>query len=70
MSYGSTAGACRALLARDLRLVWRRRGDALNPALFAIMVVALFPSRSGPSRRCCNASPRAPCWWPCCWPAC
>lgn len=48
MSYGSTAGACRALLARDLRLVWRRRGDALNPALFAIMVVALFPFALGP----------------------
>lgn len=48
MSYGSTAAACRALLARDLRLVWRRRGDALNPALFAIMVVALFPFALGP----------------------
>lgn len=48
MSYGSTAGACRALLTRDLRLVWRRRGDALNPALFAIMVVALFPFALGP----------------------
>ncbi|MDR1075681.1 MAG: heme exporter protein CcmB [Xanthomonadaceae bacterium] len=31
-----------ALLARDLRLVWRRRGDALQPAMFAILVVALF----------------------------
>ena len=38
----SLAGAARALLARDLRLLWRRRGDALQPALFALMVVVLF----------------------------
>jgi heme exporter protein B len=31
-----------ALLARDLRLVWRRRGDAFQPALFALLVVVLF----------------------------
>jgi len=36
---GSSA---RALLARDLRLVWRRRGDSLQPALFALLVVVLF----------------------------
>lgn len=35
-------GAARALLARDLRLLWRRRGDALQPALFALLVVVLF----------------------------
>jgi heme exporter protein B len=35
-------GAGRALLARDLRLLWRRRGDALQPALFALLVVVLF----------------------------
>ena len=34
--------AARALLQRDLRLLWRRRGDALQPALFAILVVVLF----------------------------
>ena len=34
--------AARALLARDLRLLWRRRGDALQPALFALIVVVLF----------------------------
>ena len=38
----SLLDAARALLARDLRLVWRRRGDALQPALFALMVVVLF----------------------------
>jgi heme exporter protein B len=36
---GSSA---RALMARDLRLLWRRRGDALQPALFALLVVVLF----------------------------
>jgi heme exporter protein B len=48
MSYGTLGSACRALLVRDLRLVWRRRGDALNPVLFAVMVVALFPFALGP----------------------
>ncbi|MGQ4584160.1 heme exporter protein CcmB [Lysobacter sp. F60174L2] len=36
------AGAARALMLRDLRLLWRRRGDALQPALFAVLVVTLF----------------------------
>jgi heme exporter protein B len=44
----STWAACRALLRRDLTLVWRRRGDALNPVLFALMVIALFPLALGP----------------------
>jgi heme exporter protein B len=34
--------AARALLLRDLRALWRRRGDALQPALFALIVVVLF----------------------------
>lgn len=34
--------AAKALMARDLRLLWRRRGDALQPALFALLVVVLF----------------------------
>lgn len=34
--------SAQALLARDLRLLWRRRGDALQPALFALIVVVLF----------------------------
>ncbi len=38
----SLTGAARALLVRDLRLLWRRRGDALQPALFALLVVVLF----------------------------
>jgi heme exporter protein B len=48
MKPGSTSAACVALLRRDLLLVWRRRGDALNPLLFAIIVVALFPFALGP----------------------
>lgn len=34
--------AAKALLARDLRLLWRRRGDAAQPILFAVLVVVLF----------------------------
>jgi heme exporter protein B len=48
MKPGSTAAACSALIHRDLTLVWRRRGDSLNPILFALMVVALFPFALGP----------------------
>lgn len=40
--------ACaRAQLERDLRLVWRRRSDAMQPILFALMVIALFPLALG-----------------------
>lgn len=48
MKPGTTSAACTALLKRDLALTWRRRGDALNPLLFAIIVVALFPFALGP----------------------
>jgi heme exporter protein B len=34
--------AARALVVRDLTMLWRRRGDALQPALFALLVVVLF----------------------------
>ena len=34
--------AGKALFLRDLRLLWRRRGDAFQPALFAVLVVMLF----------------------------
>ena len=36
------ASSARALVLRDLRLLWRRRGDSLQPALFAVLVVVLF----------------------------
>lgn len=31
-----------ALLRRDLKLLWRRRGDTAQPVLFALLVIALF----------------------------
>lgn len=34
--------AARALVLRDLHLLWARRGDALQPALFALLTVVLF----------------------------
>jgi len=45
---GTTSAACIALLRRDFVLTWRRRGDALNPLLFAVIVVSLFPFALGP----------------------
>ncbi len=48
MTPGSTSAACFALIRRDLLLVWRRRSDAINPLLFALIVVALFPLALGP----------------------
>jgi heme exporter protein B len=53
-SAASTPGllaAGRAQLARDLQLVWRRRGEAAQPLLFALMVVALFPLALGGGER-------------------
>lgn len=41
-SHPSMTSAALALLTRDLRLLWRRRGDVLQPALFALLVVLLF----------------------------
>ncbi len=43
----SLMACARAQLERDLRLVWRRRGDAMQPVLFALMVIALFPLALG-----------------------
>jgi heme exporter protein B len=48
MREATAFGAARALLARDFRLLWRRRGDALNPVLFALLVTSLFPFALGP----------------------
>ncbi|KFN48436.1 heme exporter protein CcmB [Arenimonas metalli] len=47
MSGPSLLAAGRAQALRDLRLVWRRRGDAAQPLLFSLMVVALFPLALG-----------------------
>ncbi len=48
MSEASALRGFLAVLLRDLRLVWRRRGDALQPALFAVLVASLFPLALGP----------------------
>ncbi|MEM7259981.1 MAG: heme exporter protein CcmB, partial [Pseudomonadota bacterium] len=37
-----------AVLARDLRLAMRRRGDWINPLVFFVIVVTLFPLGIGP----------------------
>lgn len=47
MSAPGLLQAARAQASRDLRLVWRRRGDAAQPVLFGVMVVALFPLAVG-----------------------
>lgn len=52
----------RALLLRDLRLVWRRRGDALQPALFALLVVTLFAMGLGGERELLAKSAGAVLW--------
>jgi heme exporter protein B len=46
----SMPAAARTLLLRDLRLLWRRRGDAFQPALFALLVVVLFALALGGER--------------------
>ena len=43
--------AARALITRDLRLLWQRRGDAFQPALFALLMVVLFALALGGDAR-------------------
>ena len=50
MNEATLPRAAAAMLARDLRLAWRRRGDSLQPLLFAVLVVALFPLALGSER--------------------
>lgn len=54
--------AAKALLARDLRLLWRRRGDALQPALFALLVVVLFALALGGEARALSKVASAVLW--------
>ena len=35
-------GSAWSILQRDMRLAWRRRGDALQPVWFSVLVIALF----------------------------
>lgn len=55
MTSPSLSAAARALLLRDLRLLWRRRGDALQPLLFAVLVVVLFALALGGDRQLLGA---------------
>ena len=48
MSTASLGSAFRTMLVRDLLLAWRRRGDAMLPVLYAIIVATLFPFALGP----------------------
>ena len=54
--------AARALLARDLKLLWRRRGDAAQPILFALLVVALFALALGGEPRLLQSVASAVLW--------
>ncbi|MEM7431556.1 MAG: heme exporter protein CcmB [Pseudomonadota bacterium] len=38
-----------AVVKRDLLLAWKRPGDVLNPLIFFLMVITLFPLAMGPS---------------------
>ncbi|HSM69620.1 MAG TPA: heme exporter protein CcmB [Xanthomonadales bacterium] len=49
MSRTSTSGALAALLKRDLLLAYRRRSEMLQPLIFLLVVVSLFPLGVGPS---------------------
>ena len=55
-------GSARALFIRDVRLLWRRRGDALQPALFALLVVTLFALALGGERETLAKSAGAVLW--------
>ncbi|MCP1675846.1 heme exporter protein B [Natronocella acetinitrilica] len=45
---GNLGGAFLALLLRDIRLVYRRSGEWVNPLLFFLIVTTLFPLGVGP----------------------
>jgi heme exporter protein B len=48
MTPGTPRAAFIAVLRRDVLAFWRRRADALNPLLFALLVATLFPLALGP----------------------
>lgn len=56
------ASSAKALMARDLRLLWRRRGDAFQPALFALLVVVLFALGLGGEPRALSKVAAAVLW--------
>lgn len=54
--------AARALMLRDLQLVWARRGDALQPAIFALLTVVLFALALGGNARLLAPAAAAVLW--------
>jgi heme exporter protein B len=50
MNGAPLAGACAAMLRRDLTLAWRGRGDIVMPVLYALIVTTLFPFALGPEQ--------------------
>ena len=54
--------AARALMIRDLQLLWARRGDALQPALFALLTVVLFALAQGREPQLLAATAGAVLW--------
>lgn len=48
MNQASSWQALKTVMQRDLMVVMRRRSDVLNPLLFILMVVSLFPLAVGP----------------------
>ena len=49
MSQAGSSAAFKALLKRDLVLAYRRRSEMMQPLIFALVVVSLFPLGVGPS---------------------
>lgn len=45
-----TAAAFLALLRRDVTMAYRTRNDIMNPLVFALIVVSLFPMAIGPAQ--------------------
>ncbi|MGN0859907.1 MAG: heme exporter protein CcmB [Stenotrophomonas sp.] len=58
----SARQAALALLQRDLRLAWRRRSDAIQPVLFALLVVTLFALAQGREPKALSAVAGAVLW--------
>lgn len=54
--------AALALLQRDLRLAWCRRADAIQPVLFALLVVTLFALAQGREPKALSAVAGAVLW--------
>lgn len=54
--------AAASLLRHDLRLAWRRRGDVLQPVLFALLMVVLFALAQGRDRQALAAMAPAVLW--------